>query len=104
MITLYSDNKNTTKQNVNLNSLSCETTVKVVLTLLNGPHTPQHGRCKHQEAAGLIELDLSHDAEGGTQADGHHGCVFDYVMLLAQDQCGDGQGKKWSGGIDHLCK
>lgn len=76
----------------------------MALTLLNGLDASQHGRCKHKEAAGLIELDLSHDAEGGAQADGHHGCVFENVVLLAQDQRGDGQSKKRRGGVDHLCK
>lgn len=76
----------------------------MALTLLNGLDASQHGRCKHKEAAGLIELDLSHDAEGGAQADGHHGCVFEDVVLLAQDQRGDGQSKKRRGGVDHLCK
>lgn len=56
---------------------------KVVLTLLDGLDSSQHGCCEHKEAASLIELDLSHNAERGSQADGHHGCVFDDVMLLA---------------------
>lgn len=76
----------------------------LVLTLLDGLDTPQHGRRKHKEAAGLIELDLSHDAEGCPQADGHHGRVFEDVVLLAQDQSGDGQGEERGGGVDHLRK
>lgn len=84
--------------------ISVSDTSEVVLTLLNGLNTPQHGGCKHKEAAGLIELDFSQYAEGGTQADGHHGCIFEDVMLLAQDQRGDGQSKERCGGVNHLCK
>lgn len=79
-------------------------TVKVLLTLLNGLDTPQHRGCEHKEAAGLVELDLSHDAEGRPQADGHHGRVLEDVVLLAQDQRGDGQREERRGGVDHLCK
>lgn len=72
------------------------------LTLLNGFDAPQHGGRKHKQTARLVKLDLSHDAEGGAQADGHHGGVFEDVMLLAQHQRGDGQSENWRGGVDHL--
>ena len=72
------------------------------LTLLNRLDSPQHSGGKHEEAAGLVELHLAHDAEGGSEADGHHGGVLEDVVLLAKDQRGDGQGEERRGGVDHL--
>lgn len=72
--------------------------------MLNRLDSSQHSRCKHVEAPGLMKLDLPHNAERCPQADGHHGCVFEDVVLLSQDESGNGQSKERGGGVDHLCK
>lgn len=75
-----------------------------ILTLLNGLNASQHCGGDNEEAARLIELDLAHNAERGSEADWHHSGILYNVVLFSEDQGRYGQSEYWCGGIDHLCE
>lgn len=72
------------------------------LTLLDALYSPEHGGGEHEQTAHLIKLHLAHNAEGSPKADGHHGRVFEDVVLFTEHQRRDRQSEDGCGGVDHL--